>query len=79
MPRSCTNVIKEAATRMPAKPRWFTRLPEIIAELKQLDTPVIERHICEILFTVRRRRALSSCGASVAIAQETRSSWIAPI
>jgi hypothetical protein len=43
---------------MPAKPSWFTRLPEIIEELKQLDTPVIDRHICEILFAVRRRRAI---------------------
>jgi hypothetical protein len=43
---------------MPAKPSWFTRIPDILDELKQLDTPVIDRHICEILFAVRRRRAI---------------------
>jgi hypothetical protein len=43
---------------MPAKPSWFTRIPDIIEELKQLDTPVIDRHMCEILFAVRRRRAI---------------------
>jgi hypothetical protein len=43
---------------MPAKPSWFTRIPDILDELRQLDPPVIDRHICEILFGVRRRRAI---------------------
>jgi hypothetical protein len=43
---------------MPAKPSWFTRIPEIIAEVHQLNAPVIDRHICELLFGVRRRRAI---------------------
>jgi hypothetical protein len=43
---------------MPAKPSWFTRIPDILDELKLLDTPVVDRHICELLFGVRRRRAV---------------------
>ena len=28
---------------MPAQPQWLTRIPEILAELESLDTPVIDR------------------------------------
>ena len=43
---------------MPAKPSWFMRIPEILDQLKQLDTPVLDRHMCELLFGVRRRRTI---------------------
>ena len=43
---------------MPPQPSWITRIPEILADLRQLDAPVADRHICELLFGVRRRRAI---------------------
>lgn len=43
---------------MPAKPRWLLHIPEILAELRQLDVPVLDRLAFERLFQVRRRRAL---------------------
>jgi hypothetical protein len=50
---------------MPAQPQWLTRIPEILAELESLHTPVVDRAIIERTFQVRRRRAaqlLSSFG-----------------
>ena len=43
---------------MPAKSSWLLRIPNIVAHLQALDTPVIDRRICERLFGVRRRRAI---------------------
>ena len=44
---------------MPAKPAWFLKLPQILADLKRLDTPVLDRLILENLFGVRRRQAIT--------------------
>lgn len=43
---------------MPAKPAWFLRLPEILREVRSLQTPVLDRTGFERLFQVRRRRAI---------------------
>ena len=43
---------------MPAKPAWLLRIPHIIGQLQALDTPIVDRHTCERLFGVRRRRAI---------------------
>jgi hypothetical protein len=43
---------------MPAKPSWLLRIPNILDQLELLDTPVIDRAICERLFEVKRRRAI---------------------
>lgn len=42
---------------MPAKPSWFLRVPEILAELESLAVPFLDRPTVERLFLVRRRRA----------------------
>lgn len=42
---------------MPAKPSWFLRVPEILAELESLTVPFLDRPTVERLFLVRRRRA----------------------
>jgi hypothetical protein len=44
---------------MPAKPAWLLRIPEIVDELQALTVPVIDRSMCERLFCVRRRRAIT--------------------
>src|SRR4028119_1737685 len=44
---------------MPAKPAWLLRIPEIVDELQALTVPVIDRSMCEQLFCVRRRRAIT--------------------
>ena len=38
---------------------WLLRLPHIISSLEQLDVPVVDRAICERLFGIRRRRAIT--------------------
>ena len=43
---------------MPAKPTWLLQLPNIIAELKEMSVPFLDRPAIEKLFAVRRRRAL---------------------
>ncbi len=43
---------------MPAKAQWLLRVPEILAELRALDVPVVDRAVCERLFGLRRRRAI---------------------
>jgi hypothetical protein len=43
---------------MPAKPSWLLNIPDIIRRLSELETPVVDRQVCERLFGVRRRRAL---------------------
>jgi hypothetical protein len=44
---------------MPAKPTWLLHIPTIIQQLQALDAPVVDRRICERLFGVRRRRAIT--------------------
>ena len=43
---------------MPAKAEWLLRLPEILAALRALDIPVVDRAAIERLFGFRRRRAI---------------------
>ena len=47
---------------MPLQPQWLLQLPEIIAELAAMDSPVIDRAALERLFGVRRRRAIEMIG-----------------
>ena len=42
---------------MPAKPSWYPRLAEILEELRQFPSPVVDRATVERLFGVKRRRA----------------------
>lgn len=44
---------------MPPKPSWFIHLPEIINTLSDLAIPVVDRAICEKIFAVKRRRAIT--------------------
>lgn len=43
---------------MPYKPYWLQRLPEIIAKLRTLSVPTIDRPTFESIFQLRRRRAI---------------------
>lgn len=43
---------------MPAKPQWLLRLPQILAALESMITPVVDRASIEHLFGVGRRRAI---------------------
>jgi hypothetical protein len=43
---------------MPAKAEWLLRLPEILAELRVLDVPVLDRAAVQRLFQFQRRRAI---------------------
>ena len=43
---------------MPAKAEWLLRLPEILAALRALDIPVVDRAAIERLFGFQRRRAI---------------------
>lgn len=47
---------------MPAKPLWFLRLPEIIAEISTIEAPIVDRAVIERVFRVRRRRAVEIMG-----------------
>lgn len=42
---------------MPAQPLWFHRLDEILAELRHLDQPYLDRLAVERLFRIGARRA----------------------
>ena len=44
---------------MPAKPRWLIRIPEILEELEEIQTPVVDRAMCERLFGLQRRRTIT--------------------
>lgn len=44
---------------MPAKPQWLLRVPEILEQLSDLKTPVIDRSGIEQLFGLKRRQAIS--------------------
>lgn len=43
---------------MPAKPRWWLRIPEILPALENLDAPWLDRAAIEQVFGLRRRRAI---------------------
>jgi hypothetical protein len=43
---------------MPAKPQWWTKLPEILKTIESLETAWIDRPMIEKIFAVRRRRAI---------------------
>jgi hypothetical protein len=43
---------------MPAKPQWLLHIPEISAQLRAMDVPVVDRSACEKLFGVGRRQAI---------------------
>ena len=43
---------------MPAKAEWLLRVPEMLAELRALDVPVLDRAAIQRLFNFRRRRAI---------------------
>src|SRR5579864_5481792 len=43
---------------MACKSRWLLEIPNIIEKLSELETPVIDRAMCETVFRVRRRRAI---------------------
>jgi hypothetical protein len=43
---------------MPIRPYWLDRLPEIIAGVSTLSTPVLDRSSFERIFGLRRRRAI---------------------
>jgi hypothetical protein len=43
---------------MPNKPTWYQRVPEIVREVEQVPTSVLDRFSIERLFGVRRRQAL---------------------
>lgn len=42
---------------MPARPRWWSRLDEIVADLEALPSPVVTRRTIEFLLRVGPRRA----------------------
>ena len=43
---------------MPAKAEWLLRVPEILAELRVLEIPVVDRAAIQRLFGFQRRRAI---------------------
>jgi hypothetical protein len=43
---------------VPAKPQWLLHIPEILAQLRAMDVPVVDRGACEKLFGVGRRQAI---------------------
>jgi len=43
---------------MPAKAQWLLQVPAIIEQLRAVNTPVVDRSVCEWVFGVRRRRAV---------------------
>lgn len=43
---------------MPAKPRWWLRIPEILPAIENLDAPWLDRAAIEQVFGLRRRRAI---------------------
>ena len=43
---------------MPSKSRWLLQIPSMIDQVMLLDTPVLDRAVCERIFGVGRRRAI---------------------
>jgi len=48
---------------MPAKPRWWSRIPEILQRLESLEISWLDRDSIEQVFGVRRRRAIELLNA----------------
>jgi hypothetical protein len=44
---------------MPAKPSWLLKVPQIITELNQLRTPVVDRSLLEKIFGLGRRQSIT--------------------
>ena len=45
---------------MPAKSQWLLRVPEICAELAQLDVPVVDRAVIEGWVDLKHRRTIGA-------------------
>ena len=43
---------------MPPKAEWLLRVPEILADLRVMDVPVLDRAAIQRLFNFQRRRAI---------------------
>jgi hypothetical protein len=43
---------------MPPKAEWLLRVPEILADLRVIDVPVLDRATIQRLFNFQRRRAI---------------------
>ena len=50
---------------LPAKPRWYSHLDEIIRQLQALPRPYVDRAMVEFLLGVGRRRAQQILAPSV--------------
>ena len=59
---------------MPAKPQWLLRVPEILEQLSDLKTPVIDRSGIEQLFGLKRRQAIS-CSTVLVVTNQAKPSW----
>ena len=44
---------------MPSKPNWLLHIPGIVGLLRDLTFPIVDRRMCESLFGVSRRRAIT--------------------
>lgn len=44
---------------MPARPSWYPRIPDILAEVEAMTIPVLDRSVIERLFGLRRRRSIT--------------------
>ena len=48
---------------MPAKPRWWSQIPEVLQRMESLETSWLDRDSIERVFGVRRRRAIELLNA----------------
>ena len=48
---------------MPARPRWWSHIPQIVEQLKTVNTSWLDRSSIEQIFGVRRRRAIELLNA----------------
>ena len=55
--RCRTNLFLKEFFKIPARPQWLQHLPDILAEVRSLSVPVLDRASVEILFGVGPRRA----------------------
>ncbi len=44
---------------MPPKATWFVPTTGIIRQLSALEVPALDGHVCETIFGVKRRRAIT--------------------
>jgi len=66
---------REVPTKMPAKPAWLLKIPQIITMLDSFNVPVVDRAIIERLFGLRRRRAIELMHHLGATRLEAALSW----